>query len=498
MALPDATIVSATTVAGTVRDPNGKVIARGVAEFCAVNIVATPSDDSLINIALWLPTEWNGRFEGTGNGGYAGNMEQDYVPMIYAVNHGLAVAANDMGTAPSALTNADVLIGHPQKWIDWGHRATHVMTTLSKQVIATYYGRGPRYSYFNGCSTGGQQGLMSAQRYPADYDGILSGAPAHDRTHVHTNVMWMFAQAHKKPTSSIGALTADTITKNIVAACAAKSGGAPGDNFLTDPRKCDWKPSDMRCTATGQSGCLNDDQVAAATAIYAGPVDPRTGKQIYPGSVKGSENALLFGWSFTLTGVEPTFDSIFKWVFGPQWDYKKYDYHRDMAMMDSFLAPFLNATNPDLRKFRNRNGKIILYHGFADPLVSPGSSIDYYESVVKFENDGKFEPASTQKYFRLFMAPGMNHCGDGAGPNRFGQLYGSSDPPVDDAKHHALQALMRWVEKDKAPDTIIASKLSGGDGSSVVMQRPLCPYPTFARYKGEGDPAAASSFICKR
>ena len=291
--LPDATIVSATTLSGTVRDPNGKVIARGVAEFCAVNIVATPSSDSLINIALWLPTNWNGRFEGTGNGGYAGNMEQDYEPMVFAVNHGMAVAATDMGTAPAAIVNADVLIGHPQKWIDWGHRATHVMTQLSKQVITTYYGSGPRYSYFNGCSTGGQQGLMSAQRYPADYDGILAGAPAHDRTHVHTNVMWMFAQAHKKPNSSIGAVTADTITKNIVAACAAKSGGAPGDNFLTDPRLCDWRPSDMRCTATGQSGCLNDDQVRAATAIYAGPVDPATGKQIYPGSVKGSENALL-------------------------------------------------------------------------------------------------------------------------------------------------------------------------------------------------------------
>ncbi len=346
--LPDAVVTSAATVSGKVRGPDGKNY-TGLPSFCQVTIVATPTNDSAINILLWIPDNtWNGRFQGTGNGGYAGNMAIDTFAMVYAVKHGFAVVASDMGTAPSSNNNADTLIGHPQKWIDWGSRSTYLMSALGKRVVRAFHGRTPTYSYFNGCSTGGQQALLLAQKYPNLYDGILAGAPAHDRTHVHTSVLWLFAKTHEKPTSYITSDKVTLINNAIIAACRAQSGGAPGDTWLTDPRKCDWRPSELRCTSPGQSNCLSNDQVAAATAIYAGPRDPVTGERIFPGAAKGSEAASSFGWNAIQASVEPNFGSLFKWVFGPNFTYMDFDFHHDMNTLDRMLERHLNVTNPDL------------------------------------------------------------------------------------------------------------------------------------------------------
>jgi feruloyl esterase len=499
--LPDATVTSAVTMSGNVTGPDGQNY-TGLPSFCQVTIVATPSSDSLINILLWLPDNtWNGRFQGTGNGGYAGNMAIDAFAMVYAIKHGFAVAATDMGTAPSANNNADTLIGHPQKWIDWGYRSTYLMTVLGKRVLKAFQGREPRFSYFNGCSTGGQQALLLAQKYPRLYDGILAGAPAHDRTHVHSAVLWLFQKTHEKPTSYITSDKVTLINNAIIAACRAKSGGAPGDTWLTDPRKCDWKPRELRCTSGVQTNCLNDDQVKAATAIYAGPRDSVTGERIFPGAAKGSEASSSFGWNALQSGVEPNFGSLFKWVFGPTWTYRNFDWHSDMIDLDFVLARMLNVTNPDLSKFREGGGKLLMYHGWADPLIAPQSSVDYYNNVLKLENSDPGTAGKTRNYFRLFMAPGMNHCYGGPGPHVFGNQYSGNivtvDPPVDNAKHHVLKALMAWVERGEAPNQIIATKYLNDTAPTIAMQRPLCPFPKAATYDGVGPVTAASSFSCQ-
>lgn len=501
--LANAKVTSAVSLSGKVTGPDGKVYAN-LPSFCSVSILATPTTDSAINILLWMPKNWSGRFEGTGNGGYAGNMAIDAPAMVYAVNHGIAVAASDMGTVPSSNNNGDALVGHPQKWIDWGSRATYLMTTLSKDVLRAYYGAGPRFSYFNGCSTGGQQALMMAQRFPGAYDGILGGDPAHDRTHVHTSLVWLYDQTHKTPKSYITPDLVNLITNSVLAACVVKSGGVAGDTFLTDARKCDWSPAALRCKSPGQANCLNADQVRAAKAIYYGAHDPVTGARIFPGAAKGSENAALFGWNDTQSGNEPQFDSLFKWVFGLQWQASDFNFHTSMKAVDGLLAPILNADNPDLRKFQARRGKLIMYQGFADPLVAPQSLIDYYVKVVTAQGKGRYTPAGlarTQDFFRLFMVPGMNHCAGGPGPNAFGNQFSGDiavvDPPSNDAHHHALTALMAWVERGEAPDKIIATKYTSDTPQmGIAMQRPLCPFPAMPKYTGHGSPAMAANFTC--
>lgn len=503
LTLPNATITSAVSLTGTVRGPDGTNY-TGLPKFCSVSILATPSSDSAINIQLWMPENWNGRFEGTGNGGYAGNMAIAAPAMVYAIKNGFAVAATDMGTAPSANNNGDAMVGHPQKWIDFGYRATHLMTTLSKDVLRVFYGRGPRFSYFNGCSTGGQQALMLAQRYPGDYDGILAGAPAHDRTHAHIGVMWIYAQTHKTPSSYITSDKVTLITNAVLNACVVKSGGIAGDGFLSDPRKCDWSPEALRCGSGPATNCLNDDQVRAAAAIYDGPRNPVTGVRIFPGSVKGSEAASSFGWNASQLGAEPSFGSIFKWVFGLQFRYSQFDYRQSVRDMDQVLAPIVNANDANLEPFRKRRGKLLMYHGWADPLISPQTSIDYYVNAVKRYGNGRFTASAlthTQGFFRLFMVPGLNHCSGGPGPNAFGNQFSGTiavtDPPSNDPSYHALAALVAWVEKGQAPDRIVATKYVGDQPSQgIAMQRPLCPYPQVARYNGVGRTTAQRNFTC--
>jgi hypothetical protein len=307
--------------------------------------------------------------------------------------------------------------------------------------------------------------------------------------------VWLFAQTHRNASSYITPDKVTLIANAILKACVKKSGGALGDTFLTDPRKCDWKPSELRCTSPTQTNCLNDDQVRAATAIYAGPKDPVTGRKIFPGNPKGAESSSSFGWNANQSGAEPNFGSLFKWVFGATWRWQDFDFHSDMHAVDRLLAPLLNVTSPNLDNFRARGGKLLMYHGFADPLISPQTSIDYYTRVAQRE-DGQ-----TQNYFRLFMVPGMNHCHGGPGPHVFGNQYSGNiainEPPVNDAGHHALRALMAWVERDRAPDRLIATKyVSDQPSLGIAMQRPICPYPQMARYRG-GDVTKAESFVCR-
>jgi feruloyl esterase len=499
--LPDATITSAISMPGpSFTAPDGKTYA-GLPPFCQVTATLTPSTDSLINIWVWMPTSnWNGRFEGHGNGGYAGSITVAVAAMMAGLQTGSAVASTDMGTAPATITNADVLFGHPEKWIDFGNRSTHVMTVASKQIIAAFYVQAPRYAYFSGCSTGGQQALMEAQRYPDDYDGIMAGDPGDNRTHVHTSFLWNYAALHRTPQSYLTYDQVDLITNSVVAACAVESGGLATDPFLTDPRNCDWDPSQLACTSPLQTNCLNADQVQAAKAIYDGPRNPSNGHLIYPGSVKGGENSFLWGWVMQESSPEPLFDSLFKWIFGPTWLWSTYDYNRDMATVDSFLAPILNANSADLSYFKARGGKLLMFHGWADPIVPPWDSINYYNRVIATQGKGSKALKATQSFARLFMVPGLWHCTQGPGPNAFGNLEGSTSPApplVKDPAHDAFLALQQWVERGVAPERIIATKYVYDQPSQgVEMTRPICAYPKLPRYGGSGDTNDAASFVC--
>lgn len=505
LTLPQATVTSAVPVPGSsFTAPDGQTY-QGLPPFCRVSVTATPTTDSLINIELWMPDPpgWNGRFEGTGNGGYAGTIALSVPAMISGLKMGFSVASTDMGTAPSTNNDADALVGHPEKWVDFGSRATHLMTTLSKEIVTAFYSKGPQLSYFNGCSTGGQQALMEAQRFPGDYNGILGGDPAENRTHVHTAIVWNYRALHSTPMSGFSSQQTQLLTNAVIAACVVKSGGLTTDNFLTDPRACDFDPGVLQCKAPTDTNCLNADQVAAARLIYQGATDPATQHLIFPGSVKGSESDPQFGWTGIGSQPEPPFDSLFKWVFGLTWLYTTFDFDQNMTEVDQLLAPILNANSADLGQFAANGGRLLMYHGWDDPLISPQDSIDYFLRVVAIQGKNNFAKGvkRTQEFYRLFMVPGMFHCAFGPGPNAFGNLFSGQvvapPPPVEDAEHDAFLALVRWVENGVAPDRIVATKYTDDQPSlGIQMMRPICSFPQVPRYSGTGDPNNAASFLC--
>lgn len=502
VAVESGRVTAAAWVPGpTYVTPTGQTL-TDLPPFCKVSVVATPTPDSLVNIEVWLPTSaWNGRFQGIGNGGYAGTMAAGMPAMAVALRRQFAVANTDMGTAPSSNNNGDALVGHPQKWEDWGHRATHLMTVIGKQLVTAHYGMQPTYSYFNGCSTGGQQALVTAQRYPQDYDGILAGAPAHNRTHIHTGLLWNWQAQKATPNSAFGSDHTKLITAAVAKACAVKSGGLAGDGFLTDPRTCNWDPGELQCPTATSTGCLPAELVDAARKIYAGPRNPADGRRIASGGTRGSETEPLFGWQ-SQGRAEPQFGSLFKWVYGLTWQAGSYDFNQHMAAVDSLLAPILNANNPDLSALRLRGAKILAYHGTADPLIPVQETINYYHRVAQTQ-PGTLQVAlnRARQYFRLFVVPGMNHCAGGPGPNAFGNLVSGEvvapEPPVADADHDAMIALQRWVEQALPPDQLIATKYTQDQlGLGVQAQRLICAYPQFPKYTGSGDPGKAGSYLC--
>jgi feruloyl esterase len=501
VALEGAHVTAAVVVPGALVPALDGSGASAAPTFCKVTAVATPAPGSWINIEVWLPTpeHWNGRFQGLGNGGYAGVGTIELAMAgagMSALKQGFAVATTDMGTTPSNILNGDVLVGQPQRWIDWGSRATHLMTTVSKSLVAAHYGSGPKWSYFNGCSTGGQQGMMSAQRFPEDYDGILAGAPAANRTHLHTQFVWNYNALNATANSRFLPESTKLLTEAVVAACAVKTGGIEGDPFLADPRGCDFDPGVLQCTPTKTTDCLHADQVDAARKIYGGTRTP-SGALIFPGMAMGSEIG------FVTHGLlhEPLFASLFKWVYGATWTSAGYDFDANTDVVDSVLAEILNANNPSLDAFKARGGKLLRYHGWIDDAIPPQDSINAYKGTIAHE--ARKVPGRalqrTQEYYRLFMAPGVQHCEGGVGPNAFGQKdVGVPQPLSADASGSAMIALQQWVEGGIAPERIVASKYVDNDpAKGAEMTRPLCPYPKAAKYRGIGSTNEAANFVCE-
>lgn len=472
---PGATITTAECVpAGSFTPPGSKLTINDLPAFCRVAATLTPTPDSRIRIEVWLPeNNWNERFLGTGNGGGAGSI--NFGALANGLKKGFATANTDMGTSPGP----NELAGHPEKWADFGHRATHEMTVTGKVITQHYYRKPARYAYFSGCSTGGQQALMEAQRYPEDYNGILAGAPANNRTHLHTGFIWNLRVTNDIAGSAfIPKEKIALITQAVVKACAGKDGGAPGDNFLTDPRACQFDPETLpKCPdGTDDGSCLTQAQINALKNIYAGPVNPRTGERIYTPLPLGSENSGA-GLDMQQNPQQSpgAFFYQYKWAFGPEFDYRTFDFDRDQDKLDSILGPVLNANSPDLSALEKRGGKILMYSGTADPLVPYQDAVGYYERVAEAQGGLK----ETQEFFRFFLVPGMAHCSGGPGVNDCGDMLG---------------ALIKWEEEGKAPDRLMGTAYHQADPKNGVrFKRPLYPYPQLPSYVG-GDVSLPESF----
>jgi feruloyl esterase len=344
--LPDTTIQTAQSVpAGDYATPD-KVTRTAMPAFCRVVASVKDAPDSDIRIEMWLPKEgWTGVFHSNGNGGYGGIFDLGYTGMEAAVRRGYASANTDMGTAPSNPLNGDPLIGHPQKWKDWGSLSTHVMTVVGKDIAKAFYGEAPKHSYYTGCSTGGQQGLIEAEYYPDDYDGVLIGAPVVSRTWGHAAVAWDYIAANLEPGHKLSDAKLTLINKAAVAACNGRSNGLKSDPFIADPAACDFDPATLTCQGGDSADCLTSAEVATAKAFYSGPKD-QAGKTTYYGWPPGSELGPL-NWAFleapSNAPGEPSFDGLFKWVFGADWNWRTFDLDRDMPKVDAELGPILNG-----------------------------------------------------------------------------------------------------------------------------------------------------------
>lgn len=490
--LPNTTITAAQSVAaGSFTPPAGAATPyAALPAFCRVTGVIKPTSDSDIRFEVWMPSAgWNGKFQGIGNGGFAGSIS--YAGLAGALSRGYAAASTDTGHTGGDATWAR---GHPEKIVDYGHRAIHEMTAKAKLVVTAFFGDGPKRSYFSSCSNGGRQGLMEAQRYPNDYDGIIAGAPANDFTHILLGFAWNMQATLDDPAAYIPASKLKAIEAAALSACDGRDGVT--DGVIDNPSQCRFDPSVLLCKGEESDNCLTEKQVTALKKIYSGPRNSK-GEQVIPGFVPGGESG-QGGWTNWITGAERTRAAQFFFstqAFGnllfdnPAWDYKTFNLDRDGKAAEEKLAPIINATDPNLNAFRARGGKLILYHGWSDAALPPVNTINYYKSVV-----AKLGQRNASTFITLFMVPGMQHCAGGPGPNSFGATVTSaqSEPNSD-----MSLALERWVEAGIAPSQIIASKRQGPDPKSPVTRaRPLCPYPQIARYKGSGSTDEAANFVC--
>lgn len=476
--------------AGNYTPPGQPGPITGLPAFCRVTVAMQPSTDSNVNVEIWMPRQnWNGRFLGNGSGGGGGAILY-FTGLVEGLKRGFATAITDLGTSPDPNQAIDQL----ERWRDFGYRANHEMTVAAKTLVNAYYQASPRTSIFQGCSTGGQQALSIAQRYPTDYQGILAGAPANNRTHLHA----MFVsnlQALNSPGAQLTPGKLNLISEKVIASCAGKDGGASTDAFLTDPRQCNFDPETLpKCSGADSDMCLTEPQLAAVKATWNGPVNRRTGERIFSGLPLGTENA-VFGLAFQGDTVSWPSQQLymFKWALGPTWDYTKFDLDYDMDTVDARLASILNANDANLGQFKASGGKLMMYTGTADPGVPFASAIDYYERVVQSQGG---DLAKTQDFFRYYLVPGMGHCSSitgGPGLGDFGQPYSPYVPK--EASHDMLRKVVEWVENNNAPDSIIATRYADPAGTKVAMERPICTYPKVPAYQG-GDATKASSFRC--
>jgi feruloyl esterase len=497
LVLPQTTIISAATVSvGSFTPPLGKPI-TGLPPFCRVAGVTRPSADSHVEFEVWLPsTGWNRKFQGVGNGGLAGSIS--YEGLGQAVMRGYAGGSTDTGHKGIGVDGKWAL-GHPEKIVDFGHRAIHEMTVKAKAVVEAYYGEGPRRSYFASCSNGGRQALMEAQRYPADYDGLVAGAPAASWTGLFAGFLWN-AQLMADPAAYVPAAKLPAIERAVIAACD-RADLVP-DGVLARPRTCRFDPRSIVCKGADTSDCLTPPQADALAKVYAGP-GARAGRGILRGFPPGAETG-PGGWGLWITGEAPgrSLQSVFASQIGasmvfdrPDWDLRTYEYQRDQPVVEARLARDLDATSPDLEAFRKRGGKLILFHGWNDAALPAEATIDYVEAVRS-----RMGREVADSFVRLYMMPGLQHCYGGPGAHDCGGMSASTGDPQRDLS----AALERWVEEGVAPGTMIAVKpadpaspVAASKPGGPALTRPLCPFPQEAVFEGSGSPDDVAAYRCQ-
>ena len=458
-------------------------------EHCVVKgTVATPGNE--VTFQVGFPIQWNGKFLFQGVGGFAGSLGS----LREGLQRGYATATTDTGHQGASGTDGSWALNNRAKEIDYGHRGTHVTAVAAKALTATYFGNAPKYAYFNGCSNGGRQALMEAQRYPEDFDGIIAGDPSFGALgYVRRALTYQTILA--SPDSVLTPEKLEVLSAAALKACD-KSDGLD-DGLIGDPRQCRFDPAVLQCKSGDAADCLTKAQVDSVKAIYAAqktpdgrtihgfPVGHEAGASGWPlwisgrnSPVKGPDGRLAFdAGSQTNSPTGYRFaDGFFRYMAFEK-DDPGYDW-RTFKLSDlpkiATISEILSPTNPDLSAFKKSGGKLLMYHGWADPAISAYGTIDYYQQVVA-KSGGK---AKADDFVRLFLAPGMHHCRGGPGPNVF----------------DSLTALEAWVEKGQAPTRLIASHSTDG---KVNRTRPLCPEPQVARYVGQGSIDDAANFRCE-
>jgi Tannase and feruloyl esterase len=448
---------------------------EGIAAHCRVTGVLRPQ----IAFEVSLPLRWNGRFYMIGNGGHAGESLDDPMRVAQrnaALQAGFAFAQTNTGHDARKEPGASFVMSNPAKAIDYAYRAVNLTAVTAKGITRAYYHRDITRSYWNSCSNGGRQGLVEAQRYPQDFDGILANSPWVDQTGFTLGAVWNQRALDAAPLS---AAKLALVAKAVMAQCDELDGLKDGQ--IDDPRRCtlDVKTELPACAAgTDNDTCLTVAQSATLMKIYGGPFSH--GQQIFPGFMPGSEAA--GGWMNFIVAAQPgrkaadfnlaegTLRYLVHTPPQPNYDYRSFDFDRDTRLLDAW-GQLVNATNPDLSRFRNRGGKLIMTYGWADPVLQPLAGVNYYEQAMARNGP------DTPQFFRLFMVPGMGHCAGGVATDRF----------------DAVTALVDWVEKGKAPDVIRAARVVN---NQEVRSRPLCAYPNIARYTGQGSIDEAANFRC--
>jgi feruloyl esterase len=439
------------------------------APFCRVTGFIEPVPDSHIRFEVWLPPadKWNNRFFFVGNPAFEGAIK--YAGLAGSLEKGYAAASTDTGHQAPGHKWA---MGNPVKLVDWTHRAVHETTVVAKLLIKAFYGQGPRYSYWDGCHNGGRQGMVEAQRYPEDFDGILAGDPAFHLTHLQAGseyLSWVALKDGVEAAAFIPPSKYPVLHRAALDACDALDGVK--DDAIEDPTRCDFDPAAIQCRGPDEESCLTAAQVNTARRLYEG-AKFADGTQIYSGFEPGSE--LL--WGAMIAGPEPLFinNDFFKYIAfeDPDWDFHTFDVELDTRRVDDRLDSIINSIDPDMKRFKANGGKLLVYQSWNETWVPPRTITAYYDNVIE-ATGGESE---TRDFFRLFMVPDTGMC-----------------PAMFPGAFDAMGALEQWREEGIAPEKII---ISHRDGSRIYKTRPVCPYPEVAIYKGSGDINDASNFRC--
>jgi feruloyl esterase len=478
--IPNVTVVSVTPqTSGSYPVPGTTTTLTGLPAFCEVALTQADGHGNTINITVWLPSDWNGRFEGVGGGGYSCGVS--YPALGTAIQAGYASASTDCGNhqpdGSFALTSSDQL-----NWpliTDFASAGIHDMSVTGKAVTTAFYASKPRYSYFNGCSTGGREGLMEAQRYPADYNGIVSGAPAINWTRFIPAEIWP-ELVMKQSGDYLPTCKEDAFTAAVVKACDPRDGVT--DGIISDPADCHWNPATLIGTVT-PCGTITATDAAVVVRIWSGPVSTRGSKLWYGLEPGASFDGLAATTTVNgVTGPAP-FPISATWLGtwlqqNPSWNWQTLTYAQFDRLFQQSVREFsgvIATDNPNLSQFKRDGGKILIWHGLADQLIFPQGTINYYQRVQQAMGGAK----QTDSFARLFLAPGAQHCASAAGP----------------APANPLAAVASWVEHGQAPTSILATVTDPTTGA-VTLSRPLCAYPLTAHYTGHGNPSVASNFYC--